>query len=544
MSRPNIHELLQAAARQRILVIDGAMGTAIQGYKLTEADFRGERLANHGKDLKGNNDLIALSRPDVIERIHADYLEAGADIIETNTFSATRIAQADYDLESLAYDINLESARLARKVADRYSDQTPDKRRFVAGAIGPTNRALSMSPKVEDPGFRAVSFDQVRDAYAEQVRGLIDGGVDILLPETVFDTLNLKAAIVAIEEVFEEKGVVLPVMLSVTITDKSGRTLSGQTLDAFWTSVRHARPISVGINCALGAREMRPYMEELNRIADVLTSCYPNAGLPNAFGEYDEAPDDTGSLLKQFATDGLVNIVGGCCGTTPAHIRAIAEQVRGVEPRAVPELPAVTRYSGLETLTIDRNSNFIMVGERTNVTGSRRFARLVKEGDYNTALEVALDQVRGGANVIDINMDEAMLDSEAAMETFLRLVASEPEISRVPIMIDSSKWSVIEQGLKNVQGKAIVNSISLKEGEADFLDKAKKVRRYGAGVVVMAFDETGQAESADRKFEICKRAYSLLTEKAGFSPHDIIFDPNVFAVATGIEGHNRFALDF
>ncbi len=543
MSQTDISQILQTEAKKRILIMDGAMGTAIQGYKLGEADFRGARFASHGSDLQGNNDLIVLSKPDVIEAIHAEYLSAGADIIETNTFNATRISQADYNTQDFAYEINLEAAKIARRVADRFSNETPDRRRFVAGAIGPTNRTLSMSPKVEDPGFRAVGFDEMRDAYADQVRGLIDGGVDLLLPETVFDTLNLKAAIVAIEEVFEEKGVRLPVLLSVTITDRSGRTLSGQTLDAFWTSVTHARPLAVGINCALGAREMRPYMEELSRIANVLVSCYPNAGLPNAFGEYDEQPDETGALLKTFAEDGLVNIVGGCCGTTPAHIRAIREHVKGIAPRVVPEVPAVTRYAGLETLTIDKSTNFTMVGERTNVTGSKRFARLIKEDDYSTALEVALDQVRGGANVIDVNMDEAMLDSEAAMEKFLRLIASEPEIARVPIMIDSSKWSVIEVGLKNVQGKAIVNSISMKEGEADFLEKAKKVRRYGAGVVVMAFDEDGQAESAERKFDICKRAYELLLDQAGFAPEDIIFDPNVFAVATGIEGHNRFGLN-
>ncbi len=543
MSQSDIVKALEAEAKKRILVMDGAMGTAIQGYKLQEADFRGERFASHSTDLQGNNDLISLTKPDVIEAIHAKYLEAGADIIETNTFNSTRISQADYKTEDLAYELNLESAKIARRVADRFSSET-SLRRFVAGAIGPLSRTLSMSPKVEDPGFRAVSFDEVREAYAEQVRGLIDGGVDVLLPETVFDTLNLKAAIVAIEEVFEEKGVIVPVMLSGTITDKSGRTLSGQTLDAFWTSVAHARPLAVGINCALGAREMRPYMEELSRIADVLVSCYPNAGLPNAFGEYDELPDETGQLLQSFAKDGLVNIVGGCCGTTPAHIQAIKKHVENIAPRPIPELPPVTRYAGLETLTIDKTTNFMMVGERTNVTGSRRFARLIKEDDYDTALEVALDQVRGGANVIDVNMDEAMLDSEASMEKFLRLVASEPEISRVPIMIDSSKWSVIEAGLKNVQGKAIVNSISMKEGVADFLDKAKKVRRYGAGVVVMAFDEDGQAETAERKFEICQKAYKLLIEEAGFLPNDIIFDPNVFAVATGIEGHNRFGLNF
>ncbi|MBI3200568.1 MAG: methionine synthase [Myxococcales bacterium] len=536
--------LIQKLALERILILDGAMGTAIQGYDLGEADFRGTRFERHPKDLKGNNDLVVLTRPDVASAIHEAYLEAGADIIETNTFSAQAISQADYDLESVVYDLNVEAAMLAKRAARKYSDKTPDRPRFVAGAIGPTTRALSLSPRVNEPAFRAVSFDQVKAAYAEQVRALIDGGVDLLLIETIFDTLNSKAAIFAAEEVFEERNLRLPVMLSVTITDKSGRTLSGQTVEAFWASVAHAKPISVGINCALGARDMRPYLAELGRAAPVLVSCYPNAGLPNAFGEYDETPELTGSLLAEFARDGLFNIVGGCCGTTPDHIRAIAEKVRGLAPRAVPSVAPATRYSGLEVLTIDENSNFIMVGERTNVTGSKKFANLIKAGDYQKALEVAAEQVRSGANIIDVNMDEGMLDSEAAMVTFLNLVASEPEICRVPVMVDSSKWSVIEAGLKCIQGKSIVNSISLKEGEADFLDKAKKCRRYGAGVVVMAFDEEGQAETAERKVAICKRAYRLLTEEAGFDPHDIVFDPNVFAVATGIEGHNQFAMAF
>ncbi|HLV64795.1 MAG TPA: methionine synthase, partial [Polyangiaceae bacterium] len=492
----------------------------------------------------GNNDVLVLTRPDVIEGIHRAYLEAGSDLIETNTFNSTRTSQAEYGLEGIVYDLNVEAARLARRVADEYSDRTPDKPRLVAGAIGPLNRTLSLSPDVNDPGFRAVSFDEVRTMYAEQIRGLIDGGVDLLLAETVFDTLNLKACLIALEDVFEEKGARLPLMISVTIVDASGRTLSGQTLEAFWTSVRHARPISVGINCSLGAESMRPYIAELSRLAPILTSAYPNAGLPNAFGQYDEVPERTGELVSDFVKSGFANIVGGCCGTTPDHIRAIAERVRDLPPRALPDVPAETRYAGLEPLTLRTDSNFIMIGERTNVTGSKKFANLIKAGDYSKALEIAVEQVRNGANIIDVNMDEAMLDSERAMETFLKLVASEPEIARVPIMVDSSRWSVIEAGLKCIQGKAIVNSISLKEGEADFLDKARKILRYGAAVVVMAFDEEGQAETAERKVAICKRAYELLTREVGFDPNDIIFDPNIFAVATGIEGHNRFAMAF
>jgi 5-methyltetrahydrofolate--homocysteine methyltransferase len=544
MADKNVAEQIRKLCRERILVLDGAMGTAIQAYNLEEADFRGQRFANHSKELKGNNDLIALTRPDILAAIHQAYLDAGADIIETNTFSAQAISQADYSLESITYDLNLECARIAKQAAVRTSERDPDKPRFVAGAIGPMNRSLSLSPRVNEPGFRAVSYDEVRAAYAEQVRGLVDGGVDLLLIETIFDTLNAKACLNSIWDVFDEKGIELPIMLSVTITDRSGRTLSGQTVDAFWTSVAHANAISVGVNCALGATEMRPYIADLSRIAPVLVSCYPNAGLPNAFGEYDEKPADTSGFLQEFAQSGLVNIVGGCCGTTPDHIRAIAQKVVGIEPRSVPAPEPSTRYSGLETLTIGPDSNFIMVGERTNVTGSKRFANLIKAGDYNKALEVAAEQVRSGANVIDVNMDEGMLDSEAAMTLFLNLIASEPDIARVPIMVDSSKWTVLEAGLKCVQGKAIVNSISLKEGEAEFLEKARKVRRYGAAVVVMAFDEQGQAESTEQKFAICKRAYRLLVEDAGFSPYDIVFDPNIFAVATGIEGHNRFAINY
>jgi 5-methyltetrahydrofolate--homocysteine methyltransferase len=544
MAESKTAEMIRKACAERILVLDGAMGTAIQGHRLGEAEFRGERFEHHTQDLRGDNDIIALTQPALVREIHSAYLDAGADIIETNTFNATRISQSDYGLESAVYELNVEAARLAKAVASEWSDRTPDRPRFVAGALGPTSKTLSISPRVADPGYRAVCFDEVREAYAEQVRGLIEGGADLLLLETIFDTLNAKAAIAAILEVFEEKQLHLPMMLSVTITDKSGRTLSGQTVDAFWTSVAHARPLSVGINCALGAREMRPWVEELSRIAPTLMSCYPNAGLPNAFGDYDETPDQTSEFLREFAQSGLVNIVGGCCGTTAEHIRAIARGVRDVEPRRVPAPAQVTRFSGLEALTITSDSNFIMIGERTNVTGSKRFANLIKANDYVSALQVAAEQVRGGANIVDVNMDEAMLDSEAAMTRFLNLVASEPEIARVPLMIDSSKWSVIEAGLKCVQGKPIVNSISLKEGESDFLEKARKVQRYGAGVVVMAFDEQGQAETAERKLSICKRAYELLTRELDFDPHDIIFDPNVFAVATGIEGHNRFGMEF
>jgi 5-methyltetrahydrofolate--homocysteine methyltransferase len=539
-------DTLRAALATRILLLDGATGTMIQRRNLGEADFRGDRFADHPSDLKGNSDLLALTRPDVLADIHDAYLAAGADIIETNTFTSTAIAQADYGLEALAYELNVEGARVARRAADAWTAKTPDWPRFVAGSIGPTNRTLSISPDVNDPAFRAVTFDAVRDGYKDQVRGLIDGGAHLLLLETIFDTLNAKAAIVAIREVFEERGVELPLMISVTITDRSGRTLSGQTLDAFWASVRHARPFSIGLNCALGAREIRPYLAELARLAgETYVTCYPNAGLPNAFGEYDELPAETGRLLREFADAGLVNLLGGCCGTTPDHIRAIGQAIEGRPPRR-PDRgeSAYTTFSGLETFTIRPDSNFTMIGERTNVTGSRRFARLITSGAYGEAVEVALDQVRGGANLLDVNMDEGMLDSEQAMTTFLNLIATEPEIARVPVMIDSSKWSVIEAGLKCVQGKAVVNSISLKEGEADFLAKAAVVRRYGAGVVVMCFDEQGQADTTARKVEIAKRAYRLLVERAGFDPQDIIIDPNVLAVATGLEEHADYAVNF
>ena len=542
---------LHALLSTRILLLDGAMGTMIQRHPLTDADFRGDRFRAHPRDLKGNNDLLVLTRPDIISGIHHEYLEAGADLIETNTFSSTAIAQADYGLEAVAYELNLEAARLARATADQWLARTPERPRFVAGALGPTNRTLSISPDVNNPALRSVTFDAVRAAYRDQVRGLLDGGADLLLVETIFDTLNAKAAIAAILETFEERGTEVPLMISVTVTDRSGRTLSGQTLDAFYVSIRHARPFSVGLNCALGAVEMRPFLAELARVAECYVTCYPNAGLPNAFGQYEELPQDTSRLLRDFAESGFVNILGGCCGTTPEHIRAIGAAIDGLPPRERLErserserTERFTQYAGLEPLTIRPDSNFIMVGERTNVTGSKRFARLITGGDFAEGANVALDQVRGGANIIDVNMDEGMLDSEAAMTTFLNLIATEPEIARLPIMIDSSKWTVLEAGLKCVQGKAIVNSISLKEGEADFLHKATLVRRYGAACVVMAFDERGQADTIARKVEICQRAYRLLVDQAGFDPVDIIFDPNILAIATGLEEHNEYGINF
>ena len=545
MTRTDRTQQLLRALQERVLVIDGAMGTMIQRRGLGEADFRGTRFASHTHDLRGDNDVLVLTRPDVVADVHAQYLDAGADIIETNTFNSTRIAQADYQLESAVYDLNLAGARLARAVADRYSAKTPGQPRLVAGALGPTNKTLSLSPRVNEPGFRAVTFDEMRDAYAEQVRGLVDGGCDILLAETVFDTLTLKACLCAIEAVFAEKSLRLPVMLSGTITDKSGRLMSGQTVDAFLTSTEHARPLAVGLNCGGGAPQLRPYIEDLARQASSYILCYPNAGLPNAFGGYDEHPADTAALVGELAAAGLVNIVGGCCGTTPDHIRAIAQAVQGAPPRRRPEKATrPLRLAGLDTLTIGRESNFILIGERTNVAGSRKFANLIKAGDFAAALAVALDQVRGGANILDVNMDEAMLDSVQAITAFLNLVASEPEIARLPIMIDSSNFAVIEAGLKCVQGKGIVNSISLKEGEAEFLARARVCRGYGAAVVVMAFDEAGQAVTTPRRLEICQRAYRLLVERADFSPEDIIFDANVLAVATGLEEHNDYARSF
>ena len=535
---------LEALLKDRILVIDGAMGTMIQQYKLTEKDYRGTRFANHAYDIQGNNEILVFTQPHIIEAIHLAYLEAGADILETNTFGATKIAQADYHLESLAYEMNLEAAKIARKAADEFNLKTPEKPRFVAGAIGPTNKTASLSPDVNNPGFRGVSFDELKEAYYEQAKGLMDGGCDALIVETIFDTLNAKAALFAIEELFEEVGDRLPVMISGTITDASGRTLSGQTVGAFWASINHIPILSVGLNCALGATEMRPYLQELSDIADCFISAYPNAGLPNEFGEYDQGASEMQQYIKEFASSGFVNIVGGCCGTTPDHIQAMAEAVKDIIPRKLTPKSHFTTLSGLEPLVIRPETNFVNVGERTNVTGSKQFARLIREKNYTEALKVAQQQVEGGAQIIDINMDEGLLDSEQAMVEFLNLVMSEPDIAKLPIMIDSSKFSVIEAGLKCVQGKCIVNSISLKEGEEAFLKQAKLVRRYGAAAVVMAFDEVGQADTVERKVSICKRAYDLLIQKVGFIPEDIIFDPNIFAVATGIEEHNDYAIHF
>ena len=535
---------LEKALGERIVMMDGAMGTMIQRHKLQEKDFRGELYANHPSDLKGNNDLLCLTRPDVIGAIHRAYLEAGAGIIETNTFNSTSISQADYGLEGAVRDINLAAARLARKVTDEYLAANPGKVAWVAGAVGPTNRTASMSPDVNRPEYRAVTFTQLAKSYGEQVRALIEGGVDVLLPETTFDTLNLKAALWAMEEVFDELGFRLPVMISVTITDASGRTLSGQTTEAFWQSIRHARPFSVGINCALGPKEMRPYMATLSKIADCFVSCYPNAGLPNAFGGYDETPEQMAEVLGEFAQAGFLNMVGGCCGTTPDHIAVIGQAVAKAKPRVVPKPARETVLSGLEPYAIGTGGSFTAIGERTNVTGSPKFSALIKEEKFEEAVAVARQQVEAGANLIDLNFDEALLDGEASMSRFLHLIGSEPEIARVPFILDSSKWSVIEAGLQCVQGKAIVNSISLKEGEKVFLEQAKKVRRYGAAVIVMAFDEEGQAADAKRKVAICRRAYQLLTEKAGIAPEDIIFDTNILTVATGIEEHNNYAVEF
>ncbi len=535
---------LNEALQQRILILDGGMGTMIQAYKLEEEDFRGERFADWPSDLKGNNDLLVLTRPDAIGAMEKAYLDAGADIIETNTFNSTRVSQADYGMQELSYELNVEGARLARRVCDEKTLETPDRPRFVAGVLGPTSRTCSISPDVNNPGFRNVTFDQLVENYVESTRGLIEGGSDLILIETIFDTLNAKAAIFAVQQVFEDLGVELPIMISGTITDASGRTLSGQTTEAFWNSVRHAKPISVGLNCALGAKELRPYLEELSNKAETYTSAHPNAGLPNEFGEYDETPEEMAVVVEEFAAAGFLNIVGGCCGTTPGHIKAIAEAVAKYAPRPIPDMPKACRLSGLEPFTIDRSSLFVNVGERTNITGSARFARLIREDNYTEALEVALQQVEAGAQIIDINMDEGMLDSKAAMVTFLNLIAGEPDISRVPIMIDSSKWEVIEAGLKCIQGKGIVNSISMKEGVEQFKQHARLCKRYGAAVVVMAFDEKGQADTAARKQEICQRSYDILVNEVGFPPEDIIFDPNIFAIATGIEEHNNYAVDF
>jgi 5-methyltetrahydrofolate--homocysteine methyltransferase len=535
--------MFRAAARERILILDGAMGTQIQGLGFQEDHFRGERFVGCECHLQGNNDLLTLTQPQAIEDIHYAYALAGADILETNTFSSTRIAQSDYGMQEVVYDLNRDGARLARRAALK-AERQDGKPRFVAGALGPTNRTASISPDVNNPGFRAVTFDELREAYAEQIVGLMDGGADLILIETIFDTLNAKAAIFACEETFEKLGRRLPIMISGTITDRSGRTLSGQTPTAFWHSVRHARPATIGLNCALGATAMREHLEEISAVADTLVCAYPNAGLPNAFGMYDETPDEMAASIGGFARDGLVNIVGGCCGSTPEHIRAIAEAVRGVAPRVVPEASPLMRLSGLEPFTLSKDIPFVNVGERTNVTGSAKFRKLITAGDYAGALVVARDQVANGAQILDVNMDEGLIDSARAMVEFLNLVAGEPDIARVPVMIDSSKFSVIEAGLKCVQGKPIVNSISMKEGEEAFIRQAKLVRAYGAAVVVMAFDEQGQADTFERKVSICARAYELLTEQAGFPPEDIVFDPNIFAVATGIEEHSGYGVAF
>ena len=536
-------DALREAAKQRILILDGAMGTQIQALGLAESHFRGDRFPSCECHQQGNNDLLTLTQPKAIEDIHFAYAMAGADILETNTFSSTSIAQADYGMQDVVYELNRDGARLARRAAIK-AEKADGRRRFVAGALGPTNRTASLSPDVNNPGYRAVTFDDLRVAYGEQIRGLIDGGADLILIETIFDTLNAKAAIFACEEVFAERGVRLPLMISGTITDRSGRTLSGQTPTAFWHSVRHARPFTVGLNCALGASAMREHLEEISNAADTLVCAYPNAGLPNAFGQYDESPEEMAAQIAGFARDGLVNIVGGCCGSTPDHIRAIAEAVRDVRPRAVPTVAPLMRLSGLEPFTLTSDIPFVNIGERTNVTGSAKFRKLITAGDFAGALAVARDQVANGAQIIDVNMDEGLIDSEAAMIEFLNLVATEPDIARVPVMVDSSKFPIIEAGLKCLQGKSLVNSISMKEGEEEFLRQARLVRAYGAAVVVMAFDEQGQADTFERKVSICARAYKLLTEKAGFPPEDIVFDPNIFAVATGIEEHNGYGVAF
>ena len=532
--------MIKNLLKNKILTIDGAMGTMVQSFKLSEEDFRKDQFKDHPIDLKGNNDILVLTQPQIISEIHKRYLEAGADIIETNTFNANSISQSDYQLEDQVYNINHEAAKIASKVAKSYKD----KPRFVAGAIGPTSRTASLSPDVNDPSYRNTSFDELVGVYSEQIQGLLEGGIDLFLVETVFDTLNCKAALFAINQILKEKNIDMPIFISGTITDASGRTLSGQTVEAFWNSIKHIKPTGVGLNCALGAEQIRPWLNELSNIADTFVFVYPNAGLPNELGEYDQEPKDMSATIEEFAEDGLVNMVGGCCGTTPDHIEAISSAVKNKKPRKIPSVDTYTRLSGLEPFVIRPESNFINIGERTNVTGSARFRKLIKEGDYETALSVARQQIQNGAQIIDINMDEGLLDSEKIMEKFLRLIASEPDIAKVPVMIDSSKWSVIEIGLKNLQGKGIVNSISLKEGEEIFLEQAQKIKDYGAATVIMAFDEQGQADSYDRKVEICSRAYKLLVEKIDFSPEDIIFDPNIFAIATGIEEHNSYAKSY
>ena len=544
MSRSPVFSQLEQALAERILIIDGGMGTMIQSYKLDEAAYRGERFADWASDVKGNNDLLVLSQPELISQIHSDYFAAGADIIETNTFNATPIAMADYQMQSLSAEINFEAARLARSVADEWTAKEPHKPRFVAGVLGPTNRTASISPDVNDAGYRNVSFDELVEAYTESTQALIDGGAHMLMIETIFDTLNAKAAVFAIETLFDKQNIRIPVMISGTITDASGRTLTGQTTEAFYHSLRHAKPLSFGLNCALGPKELRQYVQELSRISETYVSAHPNAGLPNAFGEYDLEADEMAEHILEWAESGFLNLVGGCCGSTPEHIRVMAEAVAGIKPRVLPTLAPACRLSGLEPLVITPDTMFVNVGERTNVTGSAKFKRLIREEKYDEALEVALQQVENGAQVIDINMDEGMLDSKACMTRFLNLIAGEPDISRVPIMLDSSKWEVIEAGLKCIQGKGIVNSISMKEGVDEFIEHAKLVRRYGAAVIVMAFDEVGQADTRERKFEICERAYRILVDEVGFPAEDIIFDPNIFAIATGIEEHNNYAIEF
>ena len=522
--------------KHKILVLDGAMGTMVQSFNLEESDFRGERFKHHLNDLKGNNDILCITKPNIVADIHKAYFDSGCDIVETNTFNANKISQLDYGMEDYCYELNYEAAKIARNTAKSYSD----KPRFVAGAIGPTNRTGSLSPDVNNPGFRNISFDELKDAYYEQAKGLFDGCVDLFLIETVFDTLNCKAALYAVKTLLEEKDSKLPILVSGTITDASGRTLSGQTVEAFWHSIRHADLLGVGLNCALGAEQIRPWLSELSNASDINVFVYPNAGLPNEFGEYDQSPDEMASIVKEFADSGLVNLVGGCCGTTPDHIKALVEAVEGKTPRSISKLKPLTKLSGLEPVIIRPESNFINVGERTNVTGSAKFRRLIKENNFEEALSVAKEQIENGAQIIDVNMDEGLLDSEDAMENFLRLIASEPDISKVPIMVDSSKWTVLETGLKNLQGKGIVNSISMKEGKEEFIRQAKEVRKYGAAVIVMAFDEKGQADSYERKVEICTKAYEILVNQVQFPPEDIIFDPNIFAVATGIEEHNEY----
>ncbi len=538
-------EILQKILKERILVLDGAMGTMIQRHKLSENDFRGKRFKDHNSDLKGDNDLLSITQPQIIKDIHHAYLQAGADIIETNTFNSTSIAQSDYKLENLVYELNYSAAKIAKEAAEEFTKTNPSKPRFVAGALGPTNKTASLSPDVNDPGYRAVTFDQLVEAYKEQIRGLIDGGADILLIETVFDTLNCKTAIYAISEYCDKNDLQIPIMISGTIVDQSGRTLSGQTTEAFWISIAHTKNLlSVGLNCSLGAKQMRPFIEELSRIANCFVSIYPNAGLPNEMGEYEETAKEMSSVLKEFAENNFFNIVGGCCGTTPDHIKAIANVAANYQPRKIPDIKPFLRLSGLEPLVIRPETNFVNIGERTNITGSKKFEKLILAGDYESALAVARDQVEGGAQVLDINMDEGLLDSEEAMKKFINLLQAEPDIAKLPIMIDSSKWTVIETGLKCLQGKGIVNSISLKEGEEIFKDHAKKVLKYGAAVIVMAFDEKGQGDTLERRIQICKRAYKILTDEVGFSPQDIIFDPNILTIGTGIEEHNNYAIDY